>query len=394
MIAVRSLDHADLEAAAAIRVQAFGLAPQERAAWLDSVSAERMLGAYEGGRLVGTLIVHSVGQFLGGRSVPTGAIGGVAVAPESRRRGVGAALLDAALRRMHDEGLVWSILHPATMRPYRNLGWQVAADFPHITIPTRLLAEAAGPEVGSVRRAESPDVEALVACYRSVAARRHGWLDRPQEWAVSRLMPAFTDGHHVAVVDGPAGVDGYVRWTQGRIPDGSFRLDVHDLVATDARAQRTLWGVLGANSTQIAQAALHGGATADALNLVLANPGVEAVRDTRLMARAVDPVGALTARGYAEGVRVTVDLELIDEHAPWAGGGYRLAVEDGRASVARAVVGPDAVSVPAAAVGPLVTGYVDPSTLRDLGWIRGDAAALERLAAAFAGPRPTTADDF
>ena len=77
---------------------------------------EHMLGTYEGGRLVGRLMVLPVGQFFGGRPLPMGGISEVVVAAHARvAGGVGQALVDAALERMRAHGEVVSALGPATV---------------------------------------------------------------------------------------------------------------------------------------------------------------------------------------------------------------------------------------------------------------------------------------
>src|SRR4051812_20688747 len=101
---------------------------------------DRMLGAYDGDRLVGRLVVLPFGQFFGGRPVPMGGIAAVVVAADQRGRGVGRALLDAALAHMREHGEVISALGPATVTIYRNAGWELAGDQHVYSVPTRDLA--------------------------------------------------------------------------------------------------------------------------------------------------------------------------------------------------------------------------------------------------------------
>ena len=55
------------------------------------VAAGRILGAFDGGRLVGTARYHDMRQWWHGRPLPMAGVAGVKVAPEERGRGVGRA---------------------------------------------------------------------------------------------------------------------------------------------------------------------------------------------------------------------------------------------------------------------------------------------------------------
>ena len=50
-----------------------------------AVAAGRCLGAYDGGRLVGTALYHDMRQWWHGRAVPMAGVAGVTVAPLVRR---------------------------------------------------------------------------------------------------------------------------------------------------------------------------------------------------------------------------------------------------------------------------------------------------------------------
>jgi predicted acetyltransferase len=79
---VRFLTRDDLEQAFRLDQQAFNLPEKRRELWIEHSVPERKHGAFANGRLVAATHVHAFGQFFGGRSVPMGGVGGVAVAPE------------------------------------------------------------------------------------------------------------------------------------------------------------------------------------------------------------------------------------------------------------------------------------------------------------------------
>jgi predicted acetyltransferase len=110
------------------------------------------------------------------------------------------------------------------------------------------------------------------------------------------------------------------------------------------------------------------------------------------MLRLVDLAAAFAGRPYPAGVAGGVGFTVQDAVCPWNGGGWRLALDGGKAEVTR--VG----AAPAGRAGPrglaaLFSGFADPGLLAAAGLLGGfDQAELGLLRAAFAAPRPWTAE--
>jgi len=64
------------------------------------------------GRVVASLVLYPLHAFVRGEKLAVAGIGSVAVSPEERRRGVGEALMRAALREMRQQGRPFSMLYP------------------------------------------------------------------------------------------------------------------------------------------------------------------------------------------------------------------------------------------------------------------------------------------
>jgi GNAT superfamily N-acetyltransferase len=109
MVNVRLLGADDVSAFRAIRLRALQehpeafsssyeeeaiLEPAEMARWLAGGSENLMLGAFEGGQLVGIANVHRSAR---AKTRHRAMIGAMYVAPEARRRGVGQAIMSAAI---------------------------------------------------------------------------------------------------------------------------------------------------------------------------------------------------------------------------------------------------------------------------------------------------------
>jgi hypothetical protein len=88
-----------------------------------------------------------------------------------------------------------------------------------------------------------------------------------------------------------------------------------------------------------------------------------------------------------------VDIEVIDEHAPWHAGRHRLVVDDG---VVRCEPGgTGSVRLSARALGPWFAGTADSAMLRRAGLIEGDPAIAAQLDVLTGAPREArTADAF
>jgi hypothetical protein len=88
-----------------------------------------------------------------------------------------------------------------------------------------------------------------------------------------------------------------------------------------------------------------------------------------------------------------VDIEVVDEHAPWQAGRHRLVVDGGK--VVCEPGGDGTVRLQARALGPWYAGSADTAMLRRGGLIEGDLAAARVLDLLTGAPRlPRMADSF
>ena len=180
---IREIDDDDLDAYFDIRSQAFGRPEADRIGWTTQVRDDAfVVGAFDGGRLVGGARVLSAAQWTVGRSVPMGGIAGVVVRPEDRGRGVCRTLLEHTLQWMRDHDIAVSTLHPASTRVYRSGGWEIAGDQGVFRVPSRSLAAIRFGTDLDVVRLSAADWPGVRACYEQVAPARdfgaHGEVSR------------------------------------------------------------------------------------------------------------------------------------------------------------------------------------------------------------------------
>ncbi len=393
-VTVRALGPDDLDAYFDVRTQSFGFDGLDRElwkAWMLADTGTAMLGAFTAAGLVGALRVLVAGQYLLGRSVPTGAVAGVVVRPEARGRRVAATLLDTALDWMHERGIAQSILHPASTRVYRSMGWEIAGAAGFARVPTHNLATIRGEAADEVVRLGPTDRAQRRACYAAVAPAMHGAIDRSESFWTMRDAGLDDDGAFLYGVPGLHGLSGYVAYRQHPRRDWGYALTVDELVAADAPSAVALWRFLGGHAMQV-EHVLVPIAVLPGLLMLLDEQWVEPVGVNRWMARAVDLPGFMASRGFPPGLGGEASVQLADPWSHGLTGGWQLTVRDG---VGQALgVDRGAVSIDVGALSALAVGRVTAAELRAVGRLHGEDDDVAALGSLFVAPRPIITDDF
>jgi predicted acetyltransferase len=391
----------DIEAELDLRRRAFGsVSAAQLPAWLTSmrtsIEAGATIGAFDGGRLVGSARYHVMRQWWYGRSIPMAGVAGVKVAPEERGRRVGTAMMARMLRDVADRGYPVSALYPATAPLYRSFGWEIAGGKYETVVPVRSLATLIGPDESvpagpgspaagpaapptapALRRATPDDGAAIVAIKGLVHERlRHCGPNTREPW---ELRDWLADPEHFAYLAD----DGFLSYRWARHAD---ELDVEELIAVSAATARALWQIVASHVTMATRirACL---APDDPVHLLSREPDAELHRTEAWMLRIVDAAAAIDARGFPAGVSVSVPLELADPVLPVNAGCWRLEVASGKGSLERAGGGPAAGAVRLAPRGfaALFAGSAI-GTLRLAGLAAGgDPVADDALESAFRG---------
>ncbi|WP_434450996.1 GNAT family N-acetyltransferase [Lentzea sp. E54] len=382
-MSVRIREYTDDDIDAVFRLRKLAFNSGERPERLVRPGTRGLVAEIDG-RVAGVLGIGEYAQFYGGAAVPMGGIGGVAVDGAYRGRGVANALLDAALTAMREHGQAISALYATVPTLYRGRGFERAGVLEWVELPMdRLLSVARPTERIPSRPADGSDLTALHDCYLEVARTIDGMADRrPPRIDVEKVLELDL----VSVLPGPNGLRGYL--TASREPGGDMgRLKVHDLIGVDVEAQLNLLAALASWA-----------GTLEAIDLRITDPAtVNFLGGTSLrysvwtstwMQRVVDLPAAVAARGWPRLANAAVDLEIIDEHAPWHAGLQRIVVEDGSVRVEPGGTG--AVRLHARALGPWFSGAQNTHALRRAGLLEGDpadAAALDQLTGTSGSPR-------
>jgi predicted acetyltransferase len=347
------------------------------------------------GRVAGGLLILDDAQWFGGGRLRSWAIAGVAVTPEHRGSDVGRRLMVEMLREARAAAVPLSVLYAATATFYRKLGYEFAGEFVTWSIdPEKLRARRTDAEF--VRFA-ADDVERATAMYRQVRARENGPFERndhffrhfePHETQeADHWQPAARRHAYWIRI---AGVDrGYLVLDNER-QDGA--LFVRDLVLSDRSAAEAAATFLYRHRSVHHGVRWIAGA-ADPLRYAIAEASaIKMVEPTETwLLRVVHVEEALKQRGYPP-IHAELHLEVRDELLEENAGRYVLSLREGRPTVQRG--GGGRITLDARGLAALFTGYLHPTELQRAGLLDGPDEDLQRLALAFAGPRPYMLDKF
>jgi predicted acetyltransferase len=363
--------------------------------YLERTEPDEFRVVEAGGEIVSMLRLYRQPQWWLGRALPSAQVPHLATPPQHRGAGHGARLLAGLLEELHGDGVPLVTLTPSNFPFYRGAGFEVAGAWTIYEARAEHLPRSTAPY--RARPVSLDDPAELAAVYARVAPTRHGAFERA-EWFWRRLARRIRDKTTAAfVLDGP---DGPVGWAVAT-------LEVRPEPAPfQTRVEIADWGCLpGADAALFALFAGYGpmngmvvwsGPDPDPA-AIFALPDRFAHLSDRWhwMLRLIDLPSALQARPWPSGVTGQVAFRIEDRACPWNAGAWRLELSGGQARV-----GPAPGPVPAATadirgLASLFSGFAGPDDLVRAGLLTGfDPEAVELLRAAFASPRPWTAEIY
>jgi predicted acetyltransferase len=338
--------------------------------------ADRILGAYDGSRIVGTYRSFPTTLTLpGDGQIPVAAVTNVGVRPTHRRRGILDELTAVDLRGARERGETAAILIASEYRIYGRYGYGPATE--HVTWTfdrARSAFESPVPAGGTLEVVSPAEAFAILpAIFERHRAAQPGEIDRIAYWWEVDLGLTTFPGRPtwvgwVVIHRGADGApDGYVRYHvedrwDGRAP--ASKLTVNELLAPDPVVEAALWRyVLDVDLM----------ATIEARDRRVDEPVIWRLADARaatrshqadfLWLRPLDVSGLLTSRRYAAQGRVII--EVID---PAGLAERRVSLEGGPDGAScrpsRAGAG---LRVPAATLGSAILGGVPLGRLAEAG---------------------------
>ena len=390
---VRRLRADELEQAWRLDQESFHSPDAQRDAFLRW-DPERLVGAFDGSRLVALAGAIAFGQFFGGRRVPMGGLSSVAVASDRRGEGLGQRVVSMCLKDMRARGDAISSLYPATTGFYRRMGWELAGGVAWRSVEPGRLSRLPRTEAVRVRLAEDADREAIRGCYAAYARNVAGLLDRPEPWWQHREARRATGSTYVAV-DETGEVSGYLVYARrdgSLAPGGPFRLAVDEFIWLSRDAGLALWQLIASWSTQV-EKVFTMGPIEDPARLILPEQVSQTVAELRWMLRVVDAEAAIDARGFPAGLALEVPFELDDTELAANSGRFVLRVDKRRGVLEPG--GPGGTALDMGAFSSLYAGFSTTADLARAGRLVGGGEEQRAgLDAAFAGPTPALLDEF
>lgn len=342
-------------------------------------SEGRSIGAFDGDELAGTVMTYEFSQMFGGRAVACGGVAGVMVAPGSRGLGLARRLLVESFHRMHERGEVISSLYPTTSLLYGGVGYGVAGLFTHREVPFR----AIGPSDQLHWSEAEFGCDEMRLVHHAAATKYDGWiLPGDGWWDHQRWRRTASPGDRAFTWIGRRGAEpvAAVVYSYGKSEHLLYEVTVQLLAGCDIAAIRSSLSFLAENSS--AADTLETTLPSFLLDLALARPElVRPASDWPWMLRLIDLPGAVAARGYPDGIELTLDLDITDSVIDANAGAWRVTVEGGVGRAERG--GNAAVAVGIDDLARIYAG-IDPRPMYDDGRLEGiTPAGLERLTSAF-----------
>jgi len=378
----------ELLALADILTEAFSIEPNRIRERFDFIGYQNLRVLSHDADIAGGLWLIPMGQFFGGRSVPTAGIAGVGVRPDHRGHGVAHDLMSRTMNELHDQTMPLSGLYPATQALYRQSGFEQAGH--RFEINLRLDSIRVRERAATMRRLEESDRPRVEALYRQVAQSRNGYLDRVEYlWdRVFRPMGEATRGYGVFEGDE---LEGYLYLKHRDKVDGYYHLSLTDFVFSTPRAGRRLLSFLAGHSSMAGEVRWFG-APNDPAFYLLSEQRFKMLFRYYWMVRITHVEAALTARGFPSGMDAELHLEVADDVILGNNGKFVLNVADGVGQAKKGGRGDMRIDVRALAA--LYTGFLSAEALKTVGRIEGADEVLRRASAIFAGPTPAMADMF
>jgi predicted acetyltransferase len=370
------LTEADLESALDIQSRSFGLMPDSRReGWFrsrtEAIAAGRMIGVYDGSRLVAHARLRPFRQYWGGRELDMAGIAAVVVAPDYRGQGAATTLMSGVGRRASELGAALSALYPSVPALYRGVGWELGGVQHRITVDADRLRRL-GHTADEVRRADVDSIDEVLDLMRAHWTRIGA--SGPKLLEPGELRDHLEEPDTYSYLTD----DGFViyGWHERDL------LVTHLMAATEA-SLRALWSVVGSGAS-IAKSVHAYVAPRDPVHFLLDRGADGASHQERWMLRLIDAPTAIAERGFAESAPVDVKLTVADPLLPDCDGSWRLRIADGAGTLEPTTESPDGLRLGPNGFAAMYAG-TPLATLRTVGLGTGGRPEDDRrLDAAFA----------
>ncbi|MBW4642761.1 MAG: GNAT family N-acetyltransferase [Goleter apudmare HA4340-LM2] len=368
--------------------QCFIGSPGQEAIYINSIGLENFRIIRRDQQVVGGLAILRMGQWWGGQRLPMSGIAAVGIAPEYRGDGAAIALLQHALKELHNQGSPISVLYPATQYLYRKAGYEQGGSLCFWEMLTDSIQVKEQPL--PLKSIASSNPQVFDEIYQQQVKLTNGYLDRhPAIWQriVTTQEKETVFAYLIGTPDQP---QGYIIFSQERTENGTI-LWVRDWAVLTVAAAQSFWSFIAKHRSQIDRVRWQSSIN-DYLTLLLPEQTAKVFSHKRWMLRLIDVSKALEGRGYPPGVQGELHLEVQDNLLPANNGKFILSVANGRGEVTSD--GRGELQLDIKGLAPLYTGLFTPEQLQLTGKLTATETALLTATQIFAGVGPTMPDFF
>lgn len=208
------------------------------------------LGAYDGSKVVGQVLVLPLNMTIHRKNYKMGGIAFVASYPEYRQQGIVKKLMIESLNQMRANGQTISVLAPFSVSFYRYFGWELFFEKLNYTIlPEKF--PALGKKLDTIKRTsfewlDEELFEQVKAFHNKQAAVTSGSMQRDEAWW-NRLASRHPDSQFALYYEDNQ-VAAYLRY---EVAGTSFM--IHDFVAQDMAAEQAIWRFVTAHAASITE---------------------------------------------------------------------------------------------------------------------------------------------
>jgi len=244
-LTIRPILPDELHQVAAVRALSFGGDKKRILTGLQNNprynSSHIIVADYEG-EIIGTATLFPAQMWLSGVPLNIGAVAGIAVLPEFRRKGIAAKLMDFGIVRMFAEGRALAVLFPFSHKYYRKFGFGTVGDLHAYRIaPGNLIVF---PEGHKVRPYQPADLPMMRVIYKGQLIWHNGWFTRSNSWW-DKIVENWPQ---IMVYDNDGMIEGYYAYEIKPGKQGERVLMIIEFFAAEDEAYRGLIGYLAAQN--------------------------------------------------------------------------------------------------------------------------------------------------
>jgi predicted acetyltransferase len=378
-VTVRPILPDELEAVAYLRAVGFGRDEETTMAMMANdcrYNASDIIVAEIEGEMIGTATVFPAQMWLSGVPVSLGAVAGVTVLPEFRRRGVAAKMMDFAVMRMFAEGWALSALFPFSHKYYRKFGYGAIGDVHAYRLnPSNLTVFVEGHRV---RPFQPDDLPMMRVMYKGQLTWHNGRFTRSNEWW-DRLVERWPG---IMVFDNDGFIEGFYAYELKTTERGERVMQIIEFFAAEDVAYRGLIGYLAAQNE--ADVIEYLAPPDTPLRYALRQPYADEAQNrgwifNDLCHITPGPVGriinlpaALTARFYTRGMSGERVLKVSDPLIPNNEEPLVFRLVDGRAETRAADNREPQIETDIVSLTQILCGYLSMANARRLGRLQAD----------------------